>query len=133
MVFAVFKNFLDELFSNEQSLVGEENRDARKIQIVPPQSQLQSNKTVHTRITFTEGVVNKKKSVLERLGKRSSDKYEENNVKRTKIATEEDDDDKKLGRIVSVVRKPEVVTKSREVTIVYLNVLILSNFNLRVL
>lgn len=103
------------MFSNEQSHVtAEENttNDARRIQIVPPQSQ--QNKAAHTRITFNrEEGGNKKKSVLERLGKRHFDEFEGESAKRTKTTTE--DEEERRRRVASVARKSEVVAKPREV------------------
>lgn len=110
--------FPDELFTNDQShqVVADQNKtkDLRKIQIVPPQSQQQEqNKAAHGRITFNkneEKVVDKKKSIMERLGKRRSSEQDSENGKKTK--TNHTDGE----RLVSVVRKPEVASKTREVS-----------------
>lgn len=102
---------LDELFTGENA---DENKikDARKIQVVPPQTQ---KKIEHARITFdaeNSSAVGKKKSVLERLGKRSSTDFTDNDSKKIKK-------DEERGRVVSVVRKPE---ETREVSICFYSV-----------
>lgn len=121
--FFTSKIFLDELFSSEHShATAEENKakDARKIQIVPPQSQQQQQtqqqqqKAAHTRITFDrEEVGIKKKSVLQRLGKRRSDEFDGESVKKSK--THGEDEKERRGKSVNVSRKSEVVAKPREV------------------
>lgn len=118
MVF-YFQFFLDELFSGEHShATAEENKakDTRKIQIVLPQSQPQEQqqKNAHTRITFDrEEVGMKKKSVLQRLGKRRSDEFEGESAKKSKKHGE--DEKERRGKSVNVSRKAEVVAKPREV------------------
>lgn len=106
----VYKNFflLDELFTSEPSQVPlEENKrkESRKIQIVPPQSSQQQKKAERTRITFNTEDANRKKSVLERLGKRRSDdaiSETESFLKSTRRKLDsEEEEEKKVGRIVS--------------------------------
>lgn len=112
----------DELFSTEApQVISEEGKlkgSTRRIQVVPPQAQQrhsfsQQKRGEHARITFgtEEGApaINRKKSVLERLGKRPSDSAvseTENFLKRTKISS--DTHKNEGGRSVSVV-KPDLM------------------------
>lgn len=115
--FSSVRFFADELFTNES--LEDKQKESRKIQIVPPQA-LQQKRTERARITFNTDdstIASKKKSILERLGKRRFDSVvneTESFVKRNRSNSEENDETGS-GRLVSVVKKPETATKAREV------------------